>query len=1425
MSYPKATTMPGSNLLLPVKLDAFILNKEVCNGKAKESKIAPITQPNYTYLRIDQNAARTDVLPHVDLHLSSPATTNPRITNLSTRETRPERQGVYLHWTIPKLYRSGASIADDKNKTSAKDKTPGKDETPATEANGDPTAPVFPLVPNRWLVVRSIRAKSAMPPETNIPAVEAWVIESDRLRRIGELHEDIDLQTDVSPFMDVNVKSLDADGHEKGGTPSSGTGGGIGDVSISDQAEIFIGSKTPLSEWKEDSNAKRVKLHVLASSNPLFADYQPHNGNVFSMLDTFGYNQVKDQDGRVVSRDRLSKATADYYVIGWHSNDKDDVLYTTAGVERRERLAKLSLLLSEKLADSTEWLGDKADARIVCHGAMYGVQWDATTKPRTPADDWSANLIGSKQVAVGTSPVDALLAYVRAHHGEKPPEGMKETKETILIRQLEESIFNLSAYLRLQDDSPVDAYRKVTDGLIHRNYTRTNGGIRYNFPISSTPGKPTLPKDTEMEKLRNLNNAQALLDGTMRAAKTQSWELFSLWFKFFSTDPSALPPKPAAVKEVDDRLTLLLSLVEDQKKEVKRCKGELPEAVAAVHHEYEQQGDPTIMVAGVKSGWAHDFLEKVKVRLDSHLPEAPEKGIAKEIDTLEMPAGIKETIPRLLAEFEALQTDATGSKTDNTMPLYHDAEIETDDDQPLWRDRWNNRQPWFPLFVEWEAEYVHVPWAEWSLKKTVSASSGLEHDRYAINPNADLVNIKDRRRVSGRILMLPQPSFALEALIQQLFNTVPANELNEVLSLEKRTELKDNVRRLPFLSAPLSGLTDHLLTLAQGTHIKPNVRVAGQKTQVIMEAVDSDNMFSVERIGRMENEMDPTPYGMQIHVAPGKDDPSPFKPVTHGQLRFTKLNVIDKFGQAIHALQPSSSTARILNDGLIPCTGEFYEVDAKKQGSTDVKEAHTAGEDDKGGFSEFIQLPPTINQPARLNACFVKRQSKKDASSGWRPSTAWESPIWGWIVVNYIDYGIQLFTADGVFYREVRLPGSAAQGRTSAQASTAWLPFKKTDDIKPETVSQLDKLVAKLTGDGGTYIQAFLAMVNGALKFSGAAPGEYAESLNCIVGRPLALVNMGWSLELSTAPYQNQSTMNARPPEISLTAGNSPYEFRVKLGDSHREFDGLVGYFPVKPRSGEEDRKVLLLDDELNLDKLYTYFGHDQKPETPGASYPLQELTGTTYPEFKPYWLDPKNYYIPTSAREKPDDIQKASERYSADSNDKWQVFGAIIDPFQPVHGYSSFLPARELKLPEWTWQQALNHMTAFFHMGPMMVTKDVPEFQGKYELRADYSLTGKQEVFKDSRIELPTNAAEWNWLQPYMRLAEEKKETQESGKKSETQSSDSDPKPKPPPETVFMPIEVGKVDGRPKFENGPYTAVEGYLQMKKGIVEEDIKN
>ena len=64
-----------------------------------------------------------------------------------------------------------------------------------------------------------------------------------------------------------------------------------------------------------------------------------------------------------------------------------------------------------------------------------------------------------------------------------------------------------------------------------------------------------------------------------------------------------------------------------------------------------------------------------------------------------------------------------------------------------------------------------------------------------------------------------------------------------------------------------------------------------------------------------------------------------------------------------------------------------------------------------------------------------------------------------------------------------------------------------------------------------------------------------------IVGKPLALVNTRWSLELSTPPLEPQQTISSPliNPNETLDQCNIP----IKFADASRPFDGLVAYWDI----------------------------------------------------------------------------------------------------------------------------------------------------------------------------------------------------------------------------------------------------------------------
>jgi hypothetical protein len=255
------TVVPMENIVIPVDLTAFALSPPCCDEDPKASKIAPITQPNYIGLRLDDSLIRHDLLDPIDFHLTSPATLNPRLTDLGTvpPQFRANRLGIYLHWSLPRLYRSARADADSTTKAKAVKADP-------TQKNADPSNPVFRNVPNRWLVVRHLRNGDPPQANTGIPDFQSWVIESDRLRKIDQIEQEADLETDVSPFV----------AHD-GGDPNALD-------ALQTQAEVFIGMRNKHSGWSHDNvdgrspgwsedttgQATHTNLTIMNSSNPLF---------------------------------------------------------------------------------------------------------------------------------------------------------------------------------------------------------------------------------------------------------------------------------------------------------------------------------------------------------------------------------------------------------------------------------------------------------------------------------------------------------------------------------------------------------------------------------------------------------------------------------------------------------------------------------------------------------------------------------------------------------------------------------------------------------------------------------------------------------------------------------------------------------------------------------------------------------------------------------------------------------------------------------------------------------------------------------------------------------------------------------------------------------------------------------------------------
>ncbi|KAH6691798.1 hypothetical protein BKA61DRAFT_499911 [Leptodontidium sp. MPI-SDFR-AT-0119] len=1418
--------MADGIVCVPMKLDAFLLNPSTCNAWPRAT-LAPITQPNYTFLRLDANYIQPDVLPHIDLHGAANVDSNDRITDLGRGDLRNHRIGVYLHWILPRVYRTGTAATgydsfgapkDPSGELARRAAAGYPSAAPSSTSNVDQQSIVFRNTPNRWLVIRRLQMLTVKPPvaQKRLKPFHAFLVESDRLQNIQTLDNSVDLQVDVTPFIngyDANLNNPDG---------------------LAGQAEIFIGNtfQDALNvpslggvPWKEQ-DVTRVPVSVLNSSNHLFPDYVPHNGSVFSMLDDFTY-LPDDKPGTKPTK--LQSATASYQVIGWHSdkNIADDPFFIDPNLTnpptRNSRLGTNKMVLSTKVSSPqnvTDWLSQTTSARTLCHGSMYSVEYSLTDPPKIIAADALGNLLSkAAPVAVGTTPLDSVLSFVGAHIKL----GDTDDNENILFKDLKA----LQTLLLKQEETTDNQY-EANDILSAHNYAPAkNSGFSWHLSGQNPEGKPTQPTPAQLSLLTELNVLQEALDLATRDLRLERWNLWSLWWKYYSQRPTESAANPPAHPENEAQSKLVVDLgnkVTDLQQQVNNKAAALKVCEKGARNRFYSLRDPTLLVSGISSPWPTDFTDNLLVRLGSQIvaPLSVPVGAPNDwsqfgtfVDQVHSAAilpntALQDAAKRLMIEFfelhpldplETFTSSVKGSDVGVVTPLYHD---QGGDIKLGPRDTWGSIQPWFPLFLEWEVHYYHIPFEKWNFEQVDAPDSGATRTRYGIQPEVDLDDPKEPhpikenvRTLSGRVLILPQPSFSLKNTIDQLVLSTSKGVLLSALKINAGDDpatvqaeldaISDTISELPFLSAPMDGFTSHLLTQAQGAHIKPGKRMPGQALAVLPSAIGDDRVFDKNVVSQMGNETGNTPYANQVTF--GDMPYSPFKPVTHGQFCFTKLNIIDKFGQAVSAINPANLTPK----PLYPVISEYYHPQQLPLATgAIVPNPNVVVKGDPDGRCRFVQIPPNINQDARVNAVFLTRDEPTAAQPlpPWRPALEWESPIWGWMVVNYVEEGVQFFLPDGTFYREVRLGG--VKGTTEPPK---WKPFGQpaNGQVTPLGTSQLDSLLKKFDKDPN-YLRDFIAVINLGLDAVPAAPTDYANYLPAIIGKPLALVNTGWSLELATDPLTNQSFQSLdRPVEKAVL----DYKFPLRLGDPDRVFDGLIGFYEGTKNTYNPKTQISqgpVLGAELSLDYLYTHFIPTKVSGT--SIKAIDEDNSTHFISLQPYKLN--NHIVLTDT---PEDLH-------AQHNSQYQVVGAIIDPYTSLHGYTGVQPITSLKLPAWSVQLALKRMTAFFTLGPLLITTPNPQ------TRYDPTLTISQTALpvRVPSIKAGTNAtavpgtgipipamqtADWQWLQPYF-----VDDGTGTGKKT----------------TQWNGLGVEPLENSAKLQDGPYTAVEGYLQLKQPL-------
>lgn len=708
-----------------------------------------------------------------------------------------------------------------------------------------------------------------------------------------------------------------------------------------------------------------------------------HNANVFSTIDNFQYkDNPNDKDYKY-----LKSAEVDYYVLGWHSSiDNDPLSKIDPDLPQKlsKRISNLMLTLSKD--DTSVDIGTKLEAsRSLLYGAIYGVSYNRKKKPPCRADD-AAKKFGPtmkiEPLSVGSTAIDGILTFLEAH----PDESMVDVFGTD-TKQLAKDILAMSQLLYSADDS-YNARIKASDLLLQNNYAPSTGGQRWAYAGKASPGDPSAqPTPTDLDNIQLLNLYQTRLDATERKLKSSRWQLFAEWWKFVSdgdndvsggTDAEKDKAKKKweayarAALDLTNEVRALNAIQEDMAQKISTKKSEVECKVASTAP-YFLRKDPTLCIAGLDSGWPADYMNALHVRLDHELftdaqvaDVVSKDGMFKELlqdvlDLLPLDKSLKTVAGRLLAETRDHKlADANGKITTGFKS-------------------WGGENPFMPLFIEFEILYYHIPFNKWNVRlRNSPVGHNYQQIRYGLNstlyddPKKD--NQKDWRTASGRVLVLPQPVFSLEASVNSVLSN--AGPLPKDVDPQY---IGEHIKELKFISAPLSGITNHLLTRVDGGHVVPYVRGQGEKPVALVAAVKAGTIPGLldsgpvkEMLELIEGESALTPYGNLFNFGHGFPS-TPFKGVTSGQMMFTKINIIDKFGQAI-CLPDPLPRPRIVPEKrptVFPCISDYLMPEVLEDKTLNTIYHEPEHVTTPWPMSRFMQLTPSINQEARINAAFV----------------------------------------------------------------------------------------------------------------------------------------------------------------------------------------------------------------------------------------------------------------------------------------------------------------------------------------------------------------------------------------------------------------------------------------------------------------------
>ncbi|MGD0735325.1 MAG: IPT/TIG domain-containing protein [Terracidiphilus sp.] len=508
-----------SPLLVPMTVEALVVNDSV----RAPNQIETFMRTQMSYNSIQTGGNGQPLTNGNDANFTQ--TVNVPPNNIPSSQYY---NGVYLKWRLPKAFTSGTQ-------------------------NNVTGVTTYPLVPNRWLVIRYSGPLTAR-------QATAWIVESDFTYPVN------------SPPSSMNASQ----GATLFAQPASSTN--------NTPIGVYIGRNVQLGAWTESGHS--IGLTAMGPGNPSFAFYQPQCNNVFSFIDPLygqpdqalsylvlgwfssGANDPFNPGASVVSPNAqsgfistIAYAAASSVETQWSAGTLTDgsgnILNIAAGttgamiettyIYLNPAVSTTTLQITTSL-DTAQAPGctiiATADPFFIAQlgalgwelptgtdptltatwtllaGSVNGVQWQSTQRPPGGTPDGSLIPVS---VAVGNTSVEALTALINAQAASKG-----ETIDSELLEAFQLNVLDIF-------DQP-DGSAVLAEKLRASFFQRRNSG--YTWSIVDAPESTVTQSNEELAKeaawLATLNQNQQALDAAELQLAALQRQLYVLWWKFQS---------------------------------------------------------------------------------------------------------------------------------------------------------------------------------------------------------------------------------------------------------------------------------------------------------------------------------------------------------------------------------------------------------------------------------------------------------------------------------------------------------------------------------------------------------------------------------------------------------------------------------------------------------------------------------------------------------------------------------------------------------------------------------------------------------------------------------------------------------------------------------------------------------------------------